>query len=337
MANHQIPRYQTEYRADEIRLIINFALRGESLGLMGLAGIGKSNIVNYLRDIRRHSADREISELYFPIVDASYWEGTPGSLWKMMAAALKQATQALPLPADDNKVVPISDEERALAALQGRLQKICQERGSLVMFILDDFDTVLDTGPLAMLERLNGLRSEGNREKLSYLIFTKRLPHVLGRRHDLENKSKFYDLFRHNLYALEPYTQEDARQMLLHLNDLAGKPLRVVDLAPIRELAGGHAMLLKIIFNLCVQEGMPNGDAVKHFVEKPDVQQECRRILQNLHPEEGQAAVRAAQGQQTPTDEDLLDHLARRGLLVKRAPVTWFSPVWAQFLKSYSG
>jgi hypothetical protein len=337
MSNTIAPRYQTTYREDEVRLIISFAIRGESLGFMGMAGIGKSNLVNFLRNIQQQTSplQQEAQNLYFPVVDATYWQRTPSHLWKMMLEALTQATKDLPLPQAEEKIISIDEEERNLGALQSRLRRICQEHGRKVMFVLDDFDNVFETGPLPMLERLNGLRSEGNRGLLSYLVFTKLLPHVLGREYDLANKSKFYDLFCHHIYALEPYTPEDARQMLVHLNENAGRPLRSMELSQVRQLAGGHGQLLKIVFNLCLQEGLPGSDAVAHFAASPDVQQECRRILRNLHPEEQAVALKLARGQHANEESPLVDHLFRRGLLLAMEPVTWFSPLWEHFLKNY--
>lgn len=182
-----------------------------------------------------------------------------------------------------------------------------------------------------MLEQLNTLRSEGNRNRLSYLIFTKLLPHVLGRQHQLETTSKFYDLFRHQIYALEPYTLGDAQQMLTYLNEGAGRRLTQKDLVVIRWLAGGHSRLLKLLFDLCSQEGLPASDLEAHFAAKPDVQQECERILAGLHEAERQAAVQVAKG--GAADPDIVDHLARRGLIVNLNPPTWFSPVMLHYLR----
>ncbi len=339
MPTNVVPRYQATYRQDEIELIIRMARRGESLGLVGLAGIGKSNIVNFLREIDRHAPqlEQDVSQLHFPIVDATYWQQTPLSLWKIMLDALTQAIQKLPPPPDDSKVIHIAEEERNLNTLRSRLQWLCQELGHQVMFVLDDFDDVFEIGPLPMLERLNGLRSEGNRETLSYLVFTKRLPHVLGRGYDLEHESKFYDLFRHNIYALEPYSLEDAFQMLKHLNEVAGNPLRERDLAEIRQLAGGHAQLLKVVFNLWLEaKGMSGVNPVTYLAEQLDVQQECRRILRSLHEDEQAAALRLARGQATEADRHILDHLVRRGIL-DAAGKKWFSPLLGQFLSQFEG
>ena len=335
LPSHAIPRYQTTYRADETELILRLTRRGESLGFVGLAGVGKSNIVNFLRDIHHNAVQNrpDLEHLYFPVIDAPHWSGSPASLWKLMWEALSQAIQRLSPPPLDPKVIPISEEERALSMVQERLNWACQTAGCQVMFILDDFDTVLETGPLSMLERLNGLRSEGNREALSYLIFTKRLPHILGQSYDLDHKSKFYDLFRRNIYALEPYTEEDAMQMLRHLNDLAGQPLLDGQLQQIYQLAGGHAGLLKIVFNIWIEEGA-SGVKTSYFAGKPDVQQECQRILSNLHEPEQEVARLIAQDQHTAEHQDVMDHLVRRGLLLKQDPPTWFSPLFAHFLNS---
>jgi hypothetical protein len=289
-----------------------------------------------LREIDEHAPQigSTVARLHFPIVDATYWQQTPLSLWKIMLDALDQTTGELtPPPPPVEKVIPISEEERVLNTLRARLQWICQELEHQVMFVLDDFDAVFETGPLSMLERLSGLRSEGNRGTLSYLIFTKRLPHVLGQSHNLEHESKFYDLFRHHIYALEPYEPEDAFQMLKHLNEMAGNPLREKDLAQIRQLAGGHARLLKIVFDLWVNEGLAGANPIA-LAEQPDVRQECLRILRGLHDEEQEVIMRVAANTATEANQEIMDHLVRRGVLTPDAKKL-FSPLLEQFVIKY--
>lgn len=337
MPTNTARRYQATFRQNEIELIIRLARRGESLAFVGLAGSGKSNIVNFLREIDEHAAllKQDVSRLHFPVVDTTYWEETPVSLWKIMLEALNQAIESLSLPPDAPKIIPISEEERVLNILRARLEWLCQDMEHQVMFVLDDFDTALEIGPLAMLERLNGLRSEGNRETLSYLLFTKRLPHILGRSYNLENESKFYDLFRQRIYALEPYSAEDAHQMLRHLNEVAGNPLRERDLAEIRQLTGGHARLLKIVFDIWAEQGMAGVNPVSYLAEQPDVQQECQRILRGLHEEEQEVLARVARDAATREDQDLVDHLLRRGVLIAGGREL-FSPLLSQYLSQYA-
>jgi hypothetical protein len=331
-------RYQPTYRRDEIQLVIDLACRGESLGFVGVAGVGKSNLVNYLRDLGRHAPQlrQDGGPVCFPIVDARHWDHKPGGLWKLMLDALSKAEQGLLLvPREDVKIIPISDEERALNRLQAHLERLCQNLKYRVMFVLDDFDEVFKIGPAEMIERLSGLRSEGNRGYLSYLVITKRLPHVLGRSYNLENDSKFYDLFRRHLYSLEPYNREDAQQMLVHLNSLVSKPLSSRDLTQIRALAGGHAGLLKTVFDIWLEEHPQGNDLVDSLAHKSDVRQECRRVLVHLHEQEQQVAVLVARGQHTQDHQHIVNHLVCRGLLSESG--TWFSPLFQRFLVSYKG
>lgn len=333
--NSRIPRYLSTYRNDEARLIYDLALRGESLAFVGIAGVGKSNLVNFLRERTLQPGGKFTEQLHFPIVDATYWEGTPVSLWRIMLNALNRATEGLSESPGAGKIIRLSEEERLFSRIQRQVGWICRKLGHQVMFVLDDFDRGFEVGPLAMLERLNGLRSEGNRGFLSYVIFTKRLPHVLGRNHDLEYKSKFYDLFRHNIYALEPYSPDDARQMLMHLNEGADNLLSDQNLIHIHQLAGGHARLLKIVFEIWVNNAPLDRDPFEYFANHADVQQECRRILSNLHEHEQLVAVLTTQDRDTIEHEPVIDHLVRRGVLVRQDPITCFSPIVGQFLSGY--
>ncbi len=334
------PRYQPTYRQAELRLIVDHAKQGQSLCFVGIAGTGKSNITNFLHTdpygYKPHYFGEQSNHFRFPVVDGNIWNQTPTGLWQIMQAALGNVMGDIAPPELDSKLIQLSEEQKAFSELKRHVDWLCQKREQQVIFMLDDFDQVLTIGPLAMLEQLNALRSGGNRGKLSYLLFTKQLPHILGRAHPLKGSSKFYDLFSGQIYALALYNHEDARQMLVHLNERAGKPLTTRELALIESLAGGHARLLKVIFELWRQETMETADFVTFFLGKSDVREECQRILRSLHPAEQETAQRVAHEEQTAADQDIIDHLMRRGLLVNPGQLAWFSPIFAAFLRTYS-
>lgn len=333
-----IPRYQPTYRQAELRLIAENAKQGQSLCFMGIAGIGKSNITNFLHSdpygYKTHYFGEEEQRFLFPVVDGNTWDQTPVGLWKLMLAALTDVARHLDQPAADDKVIQLSEEQKAFSQLKGQVDWCCQRRDQSIMFILDDFDKVLTVGPLAMLEQLNALRSGGNRGKLSYLLFTKKLPHVLGRAHPLKGTSKFYDLFSNHIYALGLYNHEDARQMLLHLNELAGKPLTTRELALIQSFTGGHARLIRLVFELWRTQRPDEEEPIADLAAQSDVRDECQRILRGLHDEEQAVVLRIAQGIQKAEDQPVIDHLVRRGLLREGEELRWFSPLFAEFLRS---
>ncbi|HRW07161.1 MAG TPA: hypothetical protein P5121_18785 [Caldilineaceae bacterium] len=334
------PRYRATYRQNEISLICNAAQEGQSLCLMGIAGTGKSNITNFLHvdpyAYKPRYLGKATGSVHFPVVDGNTWDGTTEGLWKQLLTALTATVEHLDKPLPDAKITQIYEEQRVFSELRRWINWLCQEHDQQIMFILDDFDRVIQQGPLAMLEQLNALRSEGNREKLSYLLFTKRLPHILGKAHPLQGNSKFYDLFSHHIYALGPYNPDDEHQMLLHLNEGVGRPLRHQELATIKALAGGHARLLKILFDLWRAEAPTADGPLQYFVAKRDIREECQRILGGLHLSEQAALHRLAHDEVTDEDERLIDHLVRRGVLHRAEEITWFSPLFGAYIESLS-
>ncbi|MEZ4613939.1 MAG: AAA family ATPase [Caldilineaceae bacterium] len=336
MANTITPRYAQSYRQNELSLICNAAKEGQSLCLVGVAGTGKSNITNFLHSdpyaYKRSYLAKESGTIHFPVIDGNTWDGTQEGLWRQLLAALTATVEHLDQPAPDAKITQIYEDQKAFSDLRRWVNWLCQQHGQKIMFILDDFDQVIHQGPLALLEQFNALRSDGNRGKLSYLLFTKRLPHILGQAHPLKGTSKFYDLFSHHIYALGLYTPDDEHQMLVYLNESAGKPLRSQDLVAIKTLAGGHARLIKLLFELWRANAPPDDNQVAYFLEQNDVREECARILEGLHPDEQAVAQRIADGEESTHDAALIDHLVRRGLLYDTKTMVWFSPLFGAFL-----
>ncbi len=330
-------RYLPTYRERELALCCDYARQGKSLCFVGVAGSGKSNIVKALtqdRAIKARYLGGEVDAVHFAAIDANTWQGAPQHLWEMVLSALIDAIATLPQPIFDAKIIYLSEDEKMRRRVQQTIDHICQRLDQRLMIILDDFDNVLAQGPLPMLEQFNLFRSAGNRERLSYLVFTKRLPHVLGRRFEFETRCKFYDLFRNDIFALEPYTRADASQMVHHLNRQQAEPLPNGVLGTILWLGGGHARLLRVIFDSWVKQAPPSSNQIDYFVAQADVQKECRRVLLGLHPQEQEVALRLARGQSRGDDDDTLDHLWRRGLLLDIAQGRWFSPLWAEYLRS---
>jgi len=329
-------RYLPTYRKKELSTCCDFAARGESLAFVGIAGIGKSNIVKYLTqnhtEKQRYLGD-SVHTVRFAVIDANIWDGTSLSMWQLLLAAIQQATFDLPQPTIDPKIIHLSEEDAARRHSQLYIDHVCQTLNHRLMIILDDFDEAFRRGPLHMLEQFNVYRSAGNRERLSYLIFTKRLPHVLGRAFNLDTRCKFYDLFRTNIFTIGPYRSEDARQMVRHLNHQAGGRLYGDELREIERLGGGHARLLKVVFDSWLKNPPPAQDRIVHFAASVDVQEECRRIFWGLHPQERAVSLRLARGQQTDDDADTISHLKKRGLLLDNGADHWFSPLWAEYLR----
>lgn len=324
------PRHGLDYRGDEIDFVLNHARRGESLCLVGVAGSGKSNLIIFLRNsevMGRPLEGDDPKQLCFPAVDATGWDGTAESLWRAMLSALLEITTV------DWPSTGISHAD-PLRRLEAALNWVCQTHNQQVMFLLDEFDEVLRKGPPSVFDQFSRLRAAGNHERLSYLVFTRKLPHVLGRDHELDSKSKFYDLLRYNIYAMPLHTREDSMQMLHHLNAVADWPFTDDDLAVIQAQTGNHSRLIKITFEVCKRRSVTPMSDRPRLADEPEIRDECRRILNGLHHQEREVAIRFASDRSLPGDESTIDHLKRRELITDAG--TWFSPLMKSYLQGLS-
>jgi len=333
-----IPRYGLKYRQKELSKICEYAPRGDSLAFVGIAGTGKSNITSFLcqdpYEYKPQYLHNNLTTTHFVLIDATTWKGTAESLLQLMFDALSEIQDELPQEVERPNITPLAPiGERTKRRLNDLVNWFCSELGHRLMFILDDFDALLKAGPLATLEELSRLRN-ANKGSISYLMFTKALPHVLGISHDLENKSKFYDLFKGNIFSLGLYSDEDSRQMLLYLNEVAGTPLNRGDLLTIQHYGGGHARLIKLLFDCWRQEPPPAEQALGYFSTHSDILKECERIMNGLHPDERSVIIRAAKNSLNDDDYMFIDYLMTRGLLIRTVPLMWFSPVMAEYLRT---
>lgn len=335
-----LERYPPDYRRDELHLVYQLAQQGKSVAFAGLAGVGKSNLFRYLRDglqSTRYLGSAANSLLFIP-VDGNRWGGQPMDLWMLMGGGLLQATRAITEPVDPASIPFLSEEQQFFDWLKAQLRLVCADHGYQVAFLLDNFDGVLNTGPLAMIDGLSEIRASGDAGsvgRVSYVMFTQRLPHLLIARHCRDQQSSFAKLIRTHTYALGPYHETDARQMLEYLNQKAGARLKARQMVQLLALAGGHAGLISAIFDNWPTQDEPGPDAVSYFAQVPDVQAECRRVLQSLHPWEQQAAIALAQGTNPAPRWDVVQHLAVRGILTGTDPIEWFSPLLQRFLREH--
>lgn len=329
-------RYTPNFRRHELKLICDCALKGQSLGFVGVAGSGKSNIVNILHVDPYEMRERYLGEMnpnvLFPLSVGNTWDGTTHSFLNSIAEALRELdadalTSLLPLDGEQ------SDTQLA-AGIKAALKQLCQVQKQQVMLILDDIDEAVRRGPQSMWEHLLAIRNDGNRDKLSFLLFTKQPPHILGKGYGFD-KLKFYDLLSGYIYALGLYNKEEIAQMLAYLNSREPMALTQHELDQIAVYCGGHAHLARLLFTLWQNEHPANDVSMAYLASRVDIERECHRILANLHPEEQSVAIRFARNQHTSYDNRVIEHLVQRGLITDAAKGFWFSPLMGEFLRTY--
>lgn len=324
-----IERFSETYRADELALISDLARRGLSLAFVGVAGIGKSNLLSALRS---HYATLPSPagplNLRLIVLDGNNWDGSPSGFWRL---ARQETEQNLNI---STNIIPLSTDsgDRNNLIVRNLVGSVCRQPQQRLMFVLDDADQLLQNGPPELLGQLRSLRDE-NRDTFCYLLFTKKLPHRLGAGLKLRTDSKFYELFSSRIYALRPYQPNEAKQMLDYLNQKSERPLRAQDLRTILHLAGGHAMLLKHLHELWLEQPPAEDNVLATVVHHPDIIDVCRRIYRSLHGHEQDVLTTLARGQGLArADAPAVDMLQKRGFLVGDKN-QFFSPVLEHHLR----
>lgn len=309
-----VPRFSPDYRRDELALITDYARRGLSCAFIGVAGIGKSNLLNCLsqRYDRVAAPDGTGIALQTVIVDCHDWNGDQADFWRLLRRETEKGlapTNVIPLSSD-----PVARDNLIIRQL---VNAFCQQPHQRLLLVFDDADKLLRRGPLELLEQLRTLRDE-NRDLLSFLLFVNRLPHRLGRAIKLASESKFYQLFVSRIFTLRPYNQVDAWHMLQFLNAQAAQPLPNAALRLIYQWAGGHARLLKLVHEHYLSEPPSSRNPIGDLLAQPAIREACERIFRSLHRHEQQVLWLLTHAQ-TPaaSDTPALILLRRRGLLLE--------------------
>ena len=261
-------------------------------------------------------------------IDCNDWDGEEASFWRLLRRQIEQDLSLSP------GAIPLASQpQRDFQVVRDLVQRSCQEPRERLTIILDDSDVLFTKGPVALLEQLRTLR-DYHRDQYAYLLFTKQLPLVLGRAIGFTETSPFYELFASRIYALRPYDEQDATQMLRYLDNRDGHSLGIPSQRVVLYLAGGHANLLRLMRDVYVAQPPAEDHVLETLATNADIRHACRRILSSLHPDEQEVLARLACGQPLiSADIPALDLLQKRGLLLG-ARSTLFSPVFAQFLQS---
>lgn len=323
-------RYPIDYRSEVLSAIMPLLRQGDCACLVGLAGVGKSNLVHFMKQ---------------PEVKAHYWPAEEADKTHILTLSCGPGSQPAEQVFEDMlmQVLLIASDLEGHAfepqlnaapfyVLRKALNQVCQQHGRRVVFLFDEFESLIAHQPAEFFERLRTLRDDHRATgRLVYVVITHRLPHLTPNPSDFGN-SKFFELLRNSIYPLPPYRERDASVMLdVLLQRRDPVPVSDQDRARLIAFSGGHSDLLKAMF----YEIYPTLNASAHLllklVEKSTgVRSSCEHIWVHLHPEERDALRRLVRsGLVAPP---MMQFLHYRGLLQPNPGAGIFSPLFQRFV-----
>lgn len=328
-----LDRYPLEYRSEIVEPVLTAVAGGSSVCVVGLAGVGKSNLFKFLAQsaVLEHYLPQSIAqEMHVLVVQCR--PGTQASA-NVYAAMLDELQ---PVAEKAQYSLPILRQAATAYDVRKAVKYLCETARQRIVFVLDEFECLIQHQPLEFFEELRNLRDEvRTTNRFAYVTITHRLPHRVVGNQRFEN-SKLFELLRSNIYALGPYRQPDALSML---NALAAAQNLTIDrdyLLRIGEVAGGHSGIMRAVFETIKTEGKANfavpSPRLKQFaVEHRAVYEACDYLWLHLHSSERRALRQLAAGDLP--EPWLLDFLFKRGLITSTVTPNFFAPVFAAYVR----
>ncbi len=230
---------QRDFRKAEVKRIFGWARAGESASVIGISGVGKSNLFNHIRDPQTQGmylgeldTDTIIVRVNFHYAP-DFTDRTVYSLILEQLEMLDGDKERLGLT--DETLAALSElHEKMLDAGSDTLKvqryfklavrQLLAHSSRRLVILCDQFDEVYREAEPRFFANLRGLR-EAYKYRVSYILFTRdMLPNLIEM--DAE-REEFYELVASNVMGLRPYNQSDAISLCSASPNAANFPCRM--------------------------------------------------------------------------------------------------------------
>jgi hypothetical protein len=324
-----LDRYPLDYRREVVEYVLDTTAGGHSLCLVGLAGSGKSNLVNFTRQpqvVRHYAADHAAAESTtvcwmscLQVADSS------ARFYAEMLNGLRPAAEKV------GYELPQIGPGGGYSELRAAVRHLCQTAGQRIVYILDEFESLIRQQPLYFFEELRNVRDEVRTPpRFAYVFVTHRMPHRVVGSQPFENCS-LYRLICDNMVAFGPYRPEDAKAMLEVLATREKLTIETVDRDRILMMSGGHAGLTyALVMAIKPNCNMPARRLRDLATVAGPVRKACEHIWRHLHSTERAALSSLVRGELPPPW--LREFLFKRGLIDSLQAPDVFSPVFREYI-----
>lgn len=280
-------------RVKDIEQIFKAITAGESAQILGVSGVGKSNLFNSVLDPdiqAKYFADVANPPILIRVNFHYAVDFSPRTVYSLMLEPLETLSvqngpgseRLVDIPALHNELLDAGDDLLKIQRIFRRaLRQIMAPADQKIYFLFDQFGSFMQAAPPRLLANLRGLREEF-KYRLGYIIFSQRpLDQLVVDYHS--DYDEFIELFSNNLFGLQPYIRSDADQVIQRI---AGRHAWQTDAAlnqQLFSLSGGHSSLHKAAFMAIRQSGR---EVVEKLGELRSIRDECRKIWESLSPDE---------------------------------------------------
>lgn len=331
------------YRSDVLAPTLSAIIAGECCSIVGISGVGKSNVVQQLLspEVRSYHAP-QTNDLQVVPIDAnllvrwSDWglfEGLLNALLQLRDLVLPEVERVALSAAHAEILRTPANAPLAFRQCAAAVEAVCQQQRLVLLF--DEFDPLLAALDAQTLRQLRGLRDQ-HKYRLVFVTLTREpLSDVCAAEWD--DMEPFLELFSLHQIGLGPLMLDDAEAEAERFAGRHGAVLTAGNRALAVEQSGGHPALLRALVQLSVAGAALPGRGADDLLKAPSVQQECAKIWQQCTGREQETLIRLLSGGWLSEEE--LDDVRLKGLTTddgtggKRI----FSPLFAAYIRQRRG
>ena len=281
------------FRYHLVEHILRLIRSGESLAVVGVAGVGKSNVVHYLQQAEVWANGFiEPTEKYLVVwVDSNDLTAIDEwSFFELLVYRLAVHCQKLGLPPEisrqldgwHQKLLGQPHAVYAQRCFEQAIRWLGQTHHFRIVLLLDEFDILLQSLRPRLFVNLRALRDK-NKYSLSYVLFLRRDLRALA---SDPVQAAFVELFQPNTTYLKPYDWADTELMIARLCRRQQVEWPDKQTATVYNWSGGHGQLIKILVRKILALPEPKKLTLETLITDLEVQTVCQKIWASLSPTE---------------------------------------------------
>jgi len=291
------PKHPPQYREEIAQPVFDRIATGESCTIIGASSMGKTRFVNSIMQpatqeyyLGEESAHILIFHVDFNQIDEiEDWAAFELILNTILNSELKPSVTERDRDYIDSlhRFTALKKDPLIASRYVERAVNILIKHKNLKLcFIFDDFDSCYQNLPAKTLNKLRALR-DSYKNRLCYVLLMR---HRLSDLRDPLEVEHFHELVTIFRYGLQPYTMEDAKDMIQNLEKRRGK-IQTEFKKQILRISGGHPGLINNLFNIASDEPQYFNlkdyfSSINELLEHTKVKRECTSLFESLSEKE---------------------------------------------------